>query len=168
MECRGCGEEKPAEVFALRSDKGYRRRTCNDCMNLRQRQRQAKYRADRRAWKERTKWGAKGGKASLPRETGCGTWLQLRRPATSETQTLRLSTESASRSMSSYWNSRQDSAPSAVVHHEAGRCSMWTMITLRESCAACFAGIAIGPSDSWMTTLSLFDRAKTYIVRFRK
>jgi hypothetical protein len=77
MKCRGCGEEKPDELFALRSDKGYRRRTCNDCMNQRQRQRQARYRADRRAWKERTKWGAKGGKAAAAR----GDWLRNMAPA---------------------------------------------------------------------------------------
>jgi hypothetical protein len=77
MKCRGCGEEKPDEAFALRSDKGYRRRTCNDCMNQRQGQRQANYRAERRAWKERTKWGAKGGKAAAAR----GDWLRNMAPA---------------------------------------------------------------------------------------
>jgi hypothetical protein len=77
MKCRGCREDKAAEAFALRSDKGYRRKTCNDCMNERQRQRQAKQRDDRRTWKERTKWGAKGGKAAAAR----GDWLRNMAPA---------------------------------------------------------------------------------------
>jgi hypothetical protein len=77
MKCRACREEKPAEAFVLRSDKGYRRKTCNDCMNERQRLRQARYQADHREWKDRTKWGAKGGRTAAAR----GDWLRNMAPA---------------------------------------------------------------------------------------
>jgi len=153
MKCRGCGEEKPDEAFALRSDKGYRRRTCNDCMNQHQRQRQAKYRADRRAWKERTKWEAKGGRAAAR-----GDWLRNMAPA-AKTRYIR------DANLKALYGIRLKEY-AQLLEQQAGLCAICgrpprsrrvldvDMITLRESCAACFVEIATGPSGSWMTTLS--------------
>jgi hypothetical protein len=160
MKCRGCGEEKPDEAFALRSDKGYRRRTCNDCMNQRQGQRQANYRAERRAWKERTKWGAKGGKAAAAR----GDWLRNMAPAAKaryiRDANLKALYGISLSNTSSCWNSRVASAPSAVALHVAGLFSTSTMTTLRGSSAACSAEIAIGPSGSWTTILTSSTKLK--------
>jgi hypothetical protein len=144
MKCRGCGEEKPDEAFAFRSDKGYRRRTCTDCMDHRQRLRQARHRADRRAWKERTKWGAKGGKAAAV----SGDWLRNMAPA-AKARYIRDANLKALYGISlvqyeRLLKSRAESAPSAVARHGVGQCLTLTMTISLEWCVACFAEIAIG------------------------
>jgi hypothetical protein len=66
-----------------------------------------------------------------------------------------------------------ESAPSAVARRGAGLCLTLTMTTLRESSVDCFVEIAIGPSGSWMTTLSystkrghiFFDFADSYLTK---
>jgi hypothetical protein len=70
--CSRCRELKPAEAFAMRSDKPYRRRWCTDCLNAWQRQRRAIRKAG-----EWTRHGAKGGRGGRRR----GDWLRHMAPA---------------------------------------------------------------------------------------
>jgi hypothetical protein len=61
----------------MRSDKPYRRGWCIDCYNGWQRDRAAILRAEAQARRERTKHGAKGGRAAAAR----GDWLRNMAPA---------------------------------------------------------------------------------------
>jgi Recombination endonuclease VII len=61
----------------MRSDKPYRRRWCTDCLNAWQRERRVVRKAEDQAWRERTRYGSKGGRAAAAR----GDWLRNMAPA---------------------------------------------------------------------------------------
>jgi hypothetical protein len=61
----------------MRGDKPYRRGWCTDCLNAWQRERRGILNAEDRAWRERTKHGAKGGRAAAAK----GDWLRNMAPA---------------------------------------------------------------------------------------
>jgi Recombination endonuclease VII len=75
--CSRCQELKSLTEFPMRSDKPYRRGWCTDCYNAWQRERGAILRAEDRAWRARTKQGAKGGREAAAK----GDWLRNMAPA---------------------------------------------------------------------------------------